>query len=62
MVHLELEPTDAEVLRLVLESYLSDLRMEIADTDSMEFREKLKTRKAVLRRIVGMIGEVQGSA
>lgn len=62
MVHLELEPTDAEVLRLVLESYLSDLRMEIADTDSMEFREKLKTRKAVLRRIVEMIGEVQGSA
>jgi len=61
MVQLELEPTDAEVLRLVLESYLSDLRMEIADTDSMDFREKLKARKAVLRKIVTMIGETRSS-
>ena len=61
MVQLELEPTDAEVLRLVVESYLSDLRMEIADTDSMDFREKLKARKAVLRKIVTMIGETRSS-
>lgn len=59
MVHLKLEPTEAEVLRMVLESYLSDLRMEIADTDSMDFREKLKARKAVLRKIVTMIGETR---
>ena len=55
MVHLALKPTEAEVLRMVLESYLSDLRMEIANTDSMDYREKLKARKAVLRRIVTMI-------
>lgn len=55
MVRLQLEPTEAEILRMVLESYLSDLRMEIADTDSMDYREKLKERKAVLRRIVTMI-------
>jgi hypothetical protein len=61
MVHLKLDPTEAEVLRLVLESYLSDLRMEIADTDSMDFREKLKARKAVLRRIVTMISEVRST-
>jgi len=61
MVHLKLEPTEAEVLRMVLESYLSDLRMEIADTDSMDFREKLKARKAVLRKIVTMIGETRTS-
>jgi hypothetical protein len=51
MVHLDLSPADAEVLHSALESYLSDLRMEIADTDSMDFREGLKSRKAVLRRI-----------
>lgn len=51
MVRLELTPTDAEILRMVLESYLSDLRMEIADTDSQDFREKLKARKRVLRKI-----------
>ena len=59
MVHLALKPTEAEVLRMVLESYLSDLRMEIADTDSMDYREKLKARKTVLRRIVNMIIEAR---
>jgi hypothetical protein len=59
MVHLQLEPTEAEVLRMVLESYLSDLRMEIADTDSMDFREKLKARKMVLRKVVSMIEEAR---
>lgn len=59
MVHLHLEPTDAEVLRMVLESYLSDLRMEIADTDSMDYREKLRERKMVLRSIVTAIQEGQ---
>jgi hypothetical protein len=61
MVHLHLEPTDAEVLRMVLESYLSDLRMEIADTDSMDYREKLKERKKVLRSIVTEIREGQNA-
>jgi hypothetical protein len=51
MVRLDLIPAEAEVLRVALESYLSDLRMEIADTDSMDFRERLKEKKAVLRRI-----------
>lgn len=36
----------------VLESYLSDLRMEIADTDNKDFREELKTRKAALKKIL----------
>jgi hypothetical protein len=58
MVHLELTPTDAEILRMALESYLSDLRMEIADTDSMDYREDLKAQKAVLRRVVEEISIV----
>jgi hypothetical protein len=62
MVHLVLKPTEAEVLRMVLESYLSDLRMEIADTDSMDYREKLKGRKAVLRGIVNRIVEARAGA
>ena len=62
MVHLHLEPTDAEVLRMVLESYLSDLRMEIADTDSMDFRDQLKARKEVLRKVVALINAGRGLA
>ena len=58
MVHLELTPTDAEILRTALESYLSDLRMEIADTDSMDYREGLKAQKAVLRRVLEEISIV----
>ena len=58
MVHLELTPTDAEILRTALESYLSDLRMEIADTDSMDYREGLTAQKAVLRRVLEEISIV----
>ncbi len=52
MIHLELTQQDAAALKAALESYLGDLRMEIADTDSMDFRESLKGTKASLRRIV----------
>ena len=61
MVRLELQPTEAEVLRMVLESYLSDLRMEIADTDSQDYRQKLEDRKMVLRRIVTSISEARNT-
>ncbi|HKJ00822.1 MAG TPA: hypothetical protein VJ997_00165 [Longimicrobiales bacterium] len=59
MIHLELTPTHAEVLRMVLEDYLSELRMEIAGTDSQAYREKLKSRKAVLRAVMSQISAVK---
>jgi hypothetical protein len=62
MVQLDLNPTEAEVLRMVLESYLSDLRMEIAGTDSMDFREGLKARKLVLRKVLAQINAGRGLA
>jgi hypothetical protein len=62
MVRIELQPTEAEVLKMVLESYLSDLRMEIADTDSMDFRDKLKARKVILRKVVALINAGRGLA
>lgn len=52
MVTLDLDPDERRILREVLESYLSDLRMEIADTDLMDFREMLKERKAVILKAV----------
>jgi hypothetical protein len=51
MHHLDLSSEDAWILRDTLESYLSDLRMEIADTDRQDYRDQLKHRKAVLERI-----------
>jgi len=43
---------EAAALREILSSYLSDLRMEIADTDSMQFREGLKRREALLKKLL----------
>jgi hypothetical protein len=48
---LELSSEEAYVLREALESYLSDLRMEIADTDRKDFREQLKHRRELLERV-----------
>jgi hypothetical protein len=43
---------EAVALREILNSYLSDLRMEIADTDSMQFREGLKRQEALLQKLL----------
>ncbi len=55
MIHLDLTSEEQEVLRNTLESYLSDLRYEIADTDRLEFREQLKAKKAVLEKILAAL-------
>lgn len=52
MIRIELNSEEAALLREVLDSVLSDLRMEIADTDQMDFREMLKARKAFLQRLL----------
>ncbi len=51
MVHLELTTYEAATLEVALEDFLSDLRMEIAHTDSMDFREGLKAKKRILRKV-----------
>lgn len=56
MVRIELSEADVATLKDVLDSYLSDLRMEIADTDRMDFREGLKDRKKVLESLLDRIG------
>lgn len=56
MVTIELTSREAEMLRFVLDSYLSDLRMEIADTDSMDFREALKEREVFLKKVLQQLG------
>ena len=45
MVQIELTQEKTETLREVLDSYLSDLRMEITDPDNMDFRKNLKKKK-----------------
>jgi hypothetical protein len=56
MVQITLTLEEAATLQEVLASYVSELRMEIANTDSMDFREKLKQKKEVLNRVIGQLG------
>lgn len=55
MIRIELTEAEAATLQDVLDSYLSDLRMEIADTDRMEFREQLKGKKKVIEDVIGRL-------
>lgn len=52
MINVELSPRERELVVDALESYLSDLRMEISDTDRQDFRDGLKERKAALQKLL----------
>ena len=58
MPTLDLSPAEISVLRDVLEGALSDLGTEIAGTDSHDYREGLKERREVLRRIAAAVEQV----
>lgn len=55
MPQLSLTEEDGATLRKALESYLSDLRMEIADTDAQDFRDALKREEAILTRLLDQL-------
>lgn len=58
MISLDLTSEERRILYEVLDSYLSDLRMEIANTDLKDFRDMLKMRKAVITKVMATL---QGS-
>ena len=52
MLKLELSEHEAELLREVAEEWLSDLRMEIGATDSLDYREALKWKESLMRDVL----------
>ena len=52
MPQVELNDDEAQALVDVLESKLRDLSYEIADTDTREFKDQLKSRRELLRRVL----------
>lgn len=52
MFQLTLSDEERATLESALDSYLSDLRMEISDTDAYDFRDMLKQRRDALNRIL----------
>jgi hypothetical protein len=59
MMQLTLTAAETVMLTEILESYRSDLRMEIADTDLMDFREQLKQREVFLDKVLSQLQEAQ---
>ncbi|MGE4544567.1 MAG: hypothetical protein AB7D06_10730 [Pedobacter sp.] len=60
MFQLDLNPEEKDTLISILESCLSDLRMEIADTDSQDYRDVLKQRKGILLKTLVALGYSPG--
>jgi LPS O-antigen subunit length determinant protein (WzzB/FepE family) len=59
---LNLSSEQAEPLAQVLEDYVSDLRMEVANTDSQEFRDDLKRKEIFLKDLLSQLGRTATSA
>ncbi len=52
MAQIELNREKVEILQEILRSHLSELRMEMANTDTKDFREFLKKRIEFLEQFV----------
>ncbi|MBF0609485.1 MAG: hypothetical protein SFH39_09635 [Candidatus Magnetobacterium sp. LHC-1] len=52
MVKIELTDDEAKALGCILESYLSDLRMEICGTEQMDFRKGLKDTEVFIKDLL----------
>ena len=55
MLSLTLNAEERELLEEILRSAISDLRMEIADTDSYDFRTQLHRREDLLKQLVARL-------
>lgn len=55
MVTLELNVEEQNMLARILTSYLSDLRFEVADTDRLEWREKLKGEEEFVKKLLNTL-------
>ena len=51
-MRMDLSKEEAELLRRVLSGYLSDLRMEVAGTDSPSFRQGLKDEEITIKKLI----------
>ena len=56
MLSLTLSAEERELLQEVLRETISDLRMEIADTDSGDYRAMLHRREDMLKQLAARLG------
>lgn len=55
MLRIELTENEVSTLQELITNYVSDLRMEVADTDRMEFREALKAKEELLKGLLARL-------
>jgi hypothetical protein len=55
VAQITLTPEEAATLRGALTSYVSELRMEIADTDSWQWRQNLKREAVLLKKLLDQL-------
>jgi hypothetical protein len=56
-VDVQLTPEESSALRQALQSYLSDLRMEIADTDNPAYRRDLREEREALESVAQKLAD-----
>ncbi len=54
-MELNLSKKEKALLRDILKNYMSDFRMEIADTSTPDYRSQLKAQEEILTRIIDKI-------
>lgn len=57
MITIELSSEEKNILRQLVENYISDLSMEISHTDRKDYRETLKMRRNVLQKLLTALEE-----
>ena len=55
MVKLSLTDEEQELLLEILDNDLSDLRMEVRETDDRRFKEELKHKEEVMKKIIAAL-------
>ena len=59
MLQFTLRAEDRDLLVNILGEYLGDLRAEIGDTDSFDYRSKLKAEEKAVREILDTLTHAQ---
>ncbi len=55
MIHLDLTTDERELLVNTLASCISDLRAEIRDTDRREYKDELKQREMIYKKLLAAL-------
>ncbi len=59
MLHIDITPEERDLLEQMLDACLTDLRGEISATHRYQYKEDLKQREVLLRKIIAAVHEAR---